>query len=258
MRLGLMNNPARDPLKEIPRIADMGFAFVDLTLEPPACRPEQLNALRVREALEKYGLGAVGHTAYYLPFGSAYDSIQSAAVAEAEACLQFFAEVGVPYMNLHLDPRAPGHDHGWILRRNLAAFQRLLPSAERLGVGLMIENVEGDDADALAPVLDALPSELVGLHLDIGHANIGTRKSHAPSLLERYGDRLRHVHFSDNKGRSDDHLIIGAGTVEWRKEIRGLKAAGYDGTITLETFYGDGELIAYSRDKVARLWATLS
>jgi sugar phosphate isomerase/epimerase len=256
MQLGLMNNPARDPLKEFARIADLGFTFVDLTLEPPACRPEQLDAKRLREALERYGLGVVGHTAYYLPFASAYESIHSAAIAEAEKCLQVFADVGAPFMNLHLDYRAPGHDMAWINRRNVAAIERLLPLADRLGVGLMVENVEGDDADALAPVLDSLPPT-VGLHLDIGHANIGTRKSHAPSLLARYGDRLRHVHLSDNKGKSDDHLAIGAGTISWRQELRGLKATGYDGTITLETFYGDAELIAYSRDKVKRLWDSL-
>ena len=120
----------------------------------------------------------------------------------------------------------------------------------------MVENAEGDNADALAPILDALPS--VGLHLDIGHANIGSgRRSHTASLVERYGDRLRHVHLSDNKGRSDDHLAIGAGTIEWRRELRTLKASGYDGTMTLETFYGDSSLIHYSMNRVRELWADL-
>ena len=255
MRLGLMNNPARDPRKEFARIADLGFSFVDLTLEPPACRPEQLDAARLRDLLTTRELGVVGHTAYYLPFASAYDTIQTAAIAEAEKCLRFFAAVGAPLMNLHLDCRVPGHDPEWINQRNRSAIARLLSVAEEVGVGLMVENVEGDDADSLAPILNALPE--VGLHLDIGHANIGTRKSHTPSLLARFGDRLRHVHLSDNKGRSDDHLAIGAGSISWRHELRGLKASGYDGTLTLETFYGDADLIAYSRDKVQHLWDSL-
>jgi sugar phosphate isomerase/epimerase len=255
MQLGLMNNPARDPLKEIARIAELGFAFVDLTLEPPLARADQVDAVKIRSALERHGLGVVGHTAYYLPFGSAFDAIHAAAVEEAERCLHVFADVGASLMNLHLDCRVPGHDIAFINRRNVRAIEQLLPAADRLGIRLMVENTEGDDADALAPVLDPLPT--VGLHLDIGHANIRTAKSLAPSLLARYADRLLHVHFSDNKGRGDDHLAIGAGTVEWKREIRGLKAAGYDGTITLETFYGDSELIVYSRDKVRRLWHDL-
>jgi sugar phosphate isomerase/epimerase len=68
MLLGLMNNPARDPLKEIARIADNGFDFVDLTLEPPGARADQINPALIRAALQARNLSVVGHTAYYLPF----------------------------------------------------------------------------------------------------------------------------------------------------------------------------------------------
>ena len=250
-----MNNPARDVMKEIPRIAEMGFTFLDLTLEPPAARADQVDGAKMKAALAARGLSVVGHTAYYLPFASAFDRVQDAAIAEAEECLAVFAQVGAAWMNVHLDCRAPGHDLAWINARNLDALRRLLPASERLGVGLMVENTEGDNAETLAPILDALPT--VGLHLDIGHANIGTRKSHTAGLLTRYGDRLRHVHLSDNKGRGDDHLAIGAGTISWRTELRALKASGYDGKVTLETFYGDSDLTLYSRDKVRTLWEGL-
>lgn len=255
MTLGLMNNPARDPVKEFARAAEYGFDFVDLTLEPPAARADRVDARRLRIALEKHGLGVVGHTAYYLPFASAYDSIQNAAVGEAAKCLEVFAEVGATVMNLHLDCRAPGYDTVWINQRNVRALEMLLPASERLGVRLMVENTDGDDADSLAPVLDALP--VVGLHLDIGHANIGTRKSHTPSLLGAYKSRLMHVHLSDNKGRGDDHLAIGAGTIDWKRELKTLKASGYDGTMTLECFYGDSELLRYAQNKVKNLWASI-
>jgi sugar phosphate isomerase/epimerase len=257
VQIGLMNNPARDVLKEITRAADFGFDFLDLTLEPPAARADRVDAKRIRSALEVKGLGVVGHTAYYLPFGSAFDAVQTGAITETELCLEVFADVGATLMNLHLDCRVPGHDPGFINRRNLEAIERLLPMAERLGITLMVENVEGDDADSLAPVLEALPS--LGLHLDIGHANIGPgRKSNTESLLKRYGDRLKHVHLSDNKGKSDDHLAIGAGTIDWRREMRAVKAIGYDGTFTLETFYGDSTLITYSINRVRDLWASLT
>lgn len=251
-----MNNPARDVLKEIARAKEFGFDFLDLTLEPPAARADRVDAGRIRSALTVKGLGVIGHTAYYLPFASAFDAVQAGAIAEAERCLEVFAAVEAPLMNIHLDTRVPGHDPAFIQRRNIESLARLLPTAERLGIGLMVENAEGDDADALAPVLDALPA--VGLHLDIGHANIGAgRRSHTMSLLDRFGSRLRHVHLSDNKGRSDDHLAIGAGTIDWRRELRAVKAAGYADTFTLETFYGDSSLITYSMNRVRDLWASL-
>lgn len=255
MQIGLMNNPAREVGKEIARIAERGFDFVDLTLEPPVARADQVDAGKIRCALDKHGLGVVGHTAYYLPFGSAFDAVQAGAIAEAEKCLEVFANVGATRMNLHLDCRVPGHDLAFINRRNVEAINKLLPTADRLHITLMVENVEGDDAAALAPIFDALPS--IGLHLDIGHANIRARHSHTASLLDRYGARLQHVHLSDNKGKSDDHLAIGAGTIAWKRELKTLKSTGYDGTITLETFYGDSDLIVYGRDKVKALWASL-
>ena len=249
-----MNNPARDVVKEIVRVAEMGFDFLDLTLEPPACRAADVDTKRVRAALEVHGLGVVGHTAYYLPFGSAFDAVQAGAVAEAARCLQAFAEVGADRMNLHCDRRVPGYGTEYVNARNIAAFAQLLPVADGYGVRLMLENGEGDTAALLAPVLDALPT--LGLHLDIGHANIGGngRKSHTADLLSGYASRLCHVHVSDNKGKSDDHLAIGAGTIDWKRELRLLKATGYNDTITLETFYGDTELIRYSLGKMRETW----
>ncbi|MBC7807380.1 MAG: sugar phosphate isomerase/epimerase [Akkermansiaceae bacterium] len=257
MRLGLMNNPARDPLKEIARAAELQFDFLDLTLEPPACRATELSAERIKNALADHNLGVVGHTAYYLPFGSAFDAVQAGAVTEAIHCLELFAQLGVDRMNLHLDCRVPGYGPDYINARNIAAIEKLLPVAEERKIRLMVENVEGDSAASLAPLFEAIPS--LGLHLDIGHANIATagRKSHTADLLSHYADRLCHVHLSDNKGKGDDHLAIGAGTIDWKRELRLLKASGYDDTITLEIFYGDGELIRYSANKVRELWRTV-
>lgn len=254
MRLGLMNNPARDPLKEIYRAAALGFDFLDLTLEPPACRATELEAEPIKSALAQNSLGVVGHTAYYLPFGSAFDAVQSGAIREAAQCLELFAAVGVDRMNLHMDCRVPGYGPDYINARNISAFQELIAVAQEKQIRLMVENVEGDTAGSLAPVFDAIPA--LGFHLDIGHANIATpgRKSHTADLLSRYRDRLCHVHLSDNKGKSDDHLPIGAGTIDWKRELRLLKSAGYDDTITLEVFYGDADLIRYSANKVRELW----
>jgi sugar phosphate isomerase/epimerase len=117
--------------------------------------------------------------------------------------------------------------------------------------------VENDDrmfsgVEGLSMILDAVPE--AQLHLDIGHANLRlglTEKNRFPALLEAFGDRLAHVHVSDNRGGAEDlHLPLGAGTVDWRGAIRALKDAGYDGTVTLEVFSREREYLRVSR----RLW----
>jgi sugar phosphate isomerase/epimerase len=52
----------------------------------------------------------------------------------------------------------------------------------------------------------------------------------------------------------DLHLPLGAGTINIRETARTLKSSGYDGTITLEVFTGDANLLLYSRDVLRRTW----
>ena len=93
------------------------------------------------------------------------------------------------------------------------------------------------------------------LLLDIGHANLDTPYNRAEELLANFGDRLGHVHVSDNRGGRDDmHLPLGVGSIDWIKKVRFLKNAGYDGTITLEVFGEDDDYLVLSKDKLKRLW----
>ena len=233
----------------------MGLDFVDLTLEPPAAASWQVNPKAIRAALDATGLHVVGHTAYYLPIASPMEEIRLAAVAELRRCLEIFAEIGAPWMNIHPDRHAPMHDWEFILQQDRRSLEELLPTSRRCGVGLMLENLPGafNTAAQLAPLLDPFPE--IGLHLDIGHANLQVVESTADDLIHAYGPRLRHVHLHDNKGGAADlHLPLGTGTVDVKGHVRSLKRWGYDGTITLEVFSPDRHYLAYSRDRLRQLW----
>jgi sugar phosphate isomerase/epimerase len=255
MLIGTMNHPARDVLAEIEWMAEMGLEFLDLTLEPPAAASWRVNPHAIREALEKHGMQVIGHTAYYLPMGSAFEEVRRACVCELRRCLEAFSIVGARWMNLHPDRHAPMHDRRFFIEQNIRTFQELLPDARRLGVGLMIENLPGDynTAPQLGELLDPLPE--LGLHLDIGHANLSVPYNQTESILASYGTRLKHVHLHDNRGgHADLHLPLGAGDVNVRAAIGALKRCGYDGTITLEVFTPDKHFLAYSRDVLREIW----
>jgi sugar phosphate isomerase/epimerase len=255
MQIGAMNHPEHDVLEEIDWIAAMGMDFIDLTLEPPAAASWRVDPHAVRDALDRYGMGVVGHTAFYLPMGSAFEEVRRACVCELRRCLEAFSIVGARWMNLHPDRHAPMHDRGFFIERNIRTIQELLPDARRLGVGLMIENLPGDynSAPQLGELLDPLPE--VGLHLDIGHANLLVTHNTTEEILAAYGSRLRHVHLHDNRGGHEDlHLPLGAGSLQLRRALGALKKCGYDGTVTLEVFTPDRHYLAYSRDVLRRLW----
>jgi sugar phosphate isomerase/epimerase len=251
-----MNHPARDVVQEIEWIAGMGFGFIDLTLEPPKAASWKVDRGLILQALERHRLGIVGHTAFYLPLASGIEEIRRAALQELRRCVDVFAQVGARWMNLHPDRHAPMHDRRFFVQKNLETIGELLPYAVSKGIGLMIENLPGDfnTAREIGELLDPFPE--LGLHLDIGHANLMVSHSTVPELLEAYGTRVRHVHLHDNKGGGADlHLPLGTGTVDLRGAVRLLQKVGYDGTITLEVFTPDPHHLGYSRDLLQRVWS---
>jgi sugar phosphate isomerase/epimerase len=237
-------------------MAGMGLDFIDLTLEPPKAASWRVDRSAVRAALERHRLGVVGHTAFYLPLASGIEEIRQASVQELKRCVDAFAAIGARWMNIHPDHHAPMHDRRFYVGKNLETLSELLPYAAQRGIGLMVENLPGDfnTARDLGELLDPLPE--LGLHLDIGHANLLVSQSTVEELLAAYGSRLRHVHLHDNKGGGADlHLPLGTGSVDLRGAVRMLQASGYDGTITLEVFTPDPHHLAYSRDLLRQVWS---
>ncbi len=258
MLIGAMNHPARPFLDEMAWMAEMGLDFIDLTLEPPAAASWLQDPAVLRRGLASHGLRAVGHTAYYLPLASPFAEVRAAAVHELERCLAVFAEVGVRWMNVHPDRNIPMHDRRFVVERNLETLAAAVERGRELGVGVMVENLPGEynSAEQLDELLRPLPE--LGLHLDIGHANLLAPPDTVDNILAAHGNRLRHVHLHDNRGGAADlHLPLGAGSVDVRRTLRALRRAGYDDTITLEVFSPDRRLLRFSRDVLRETWAEL-
>jgi len=255
MLIGAMNHPGRNVIEEITWMVGLELDFIDLTLEPPAAASWRVNAKDIRRALDDFGLEVVGHTAYYLPMASPFEEIRRGVVEELKRCLEQFSAVGAKWMNLHPDRNVPMHDRPFIVERNLLTISELLPVARDCGVGLMIENLPGDwnSVLQLSQLLDPMPE--LGLHLDIGHANLLTTRNTTDEILRAYGSRLRHLHLHDNKGGAHDlHLPLGAGTIDVAHQIRTVRVTGYDATITLEVFSEDQHYLAHSRDLLRKIW----
>jgi sugar phosphate isomerase/epimerase len=255
MQIGTMNHPEHDIFQEIAWMGDIGMEFIDLTLEPPAAASWRIDAAAIRRAVEARGMNVVGHTAWYLPMASSIPEIREAAVAELRRCLYKFGEIGAKWMNIHPDRNTPWHSREYFIAGNIESLEKLMPDVEKSGVGLMIENLPGDynSAPQLSELLDRVPH--LGLHLDIGHANLIVPHNTTFEILAAHGKRLRHVHIHDNKGgHADLHMPLGTGTVDYRAAIGAIQKCGYDGTITLEVFTPDRRHLTYSRDLVRQTW----
>lgn len=255
MQIGAMNHPGEPLTREIAWMAEMKLDFIDLTLEPPAAATWQLRPAEVSSMLRDRGLGVVGHTAFYLPIASSFESLRQAAVDELKRAAEFFAKIGAKWMNLHPDGHAPFVEERAIVVRNISSLREIVEFAQPLGVGVMLENVPGrfNTALQLGPIMEAVPQ--LGLHLDIGHSNLAVEHNTAAELIAQFGRRLAHVHVHDNRGgHADLHLAIGMGQIDLAKHMRQLRASGYDETITLEVFAPDRHFLGYSRDRLRELW----
>lgn len=256
MRLGAMNHPARDPLRELDWIAEAGFEFVDLTVEPPAAQEGRLQPGRLRARARELGLEVVGHTFWGLPIGSAVERLRRAAVEQLAADLELLAEAGARGATIHPDSRVPHLHVSEVVGNNRQSLAELGERARALGVSLWVENVPGpfNLPRHLRPLLDQLPQ--AALTLDVGHANLMPNGSVLDPLLKAFGQRLAHVHLSDNRGGAQDlHLPLGSGLIEWPEVLASLKASGYDGTITVEVFSEDLDYRVLSREKAMRWWS---
>lgn len=123
-----------------------------------------------------------------------------------------------------------------------------LEEAERLGVGIAIENIPifpdcphykfyTADYQDFRELLDSFKSDKIGVCWDFGHANLmATRQERA---LELFGDRIKITHIASNRGYFDDHLVPTVGTVNWRSLMPLFKKCGYNGALNLELNYYD-------------------
>ncbi|MEM3642177.1 MAG: sugar phosphate isomerase/epimerase family protein, partial [Candidatus Bathyarchaeia archaeon] len=120
----------------------------------------------------------------------------------------------------------PGMD--WI--QNLKTVRRLCKMASDYGVKIAIENVPEPyhflmkSVDDFARFYEEI-NEGICLVFDVGHANLNGQ---IERFLSFFRDKIAHMHVHDNDGKSDQHLGVGYGTIDWEKFAALLKEMSYD------------------------------
>jgi sugar phosphate isomerase/epimerase len=242
--------------KDLEAFAALGFDYVELhPTHPTTCEPiirvEQDSLLR---SLQNCGLQIVCHLPDFLIKADQVPPVKEASVRQILDSMDLASSLGALKAVLH-----PGFITGLGTFERPRARQLVIESlpvfverAADLGLCLSIENMWPRanslvDLEDFEEVFARLPS--LRLCLDTGHANIGpfgTRKT--LEFIRRFPDRLKHFHASDNQGKSDDHLAIGAGSVDFQAIAKALKEARYDGTVTFEIDSGNHASLKATRD----------
>ncbi len=259
-----MNFPIKPLIQEIEEFGEMGFDYVELTMDPPEATPQKILAQKkpIQDLLHRYGMGIIGHLPTFVWTSDLYESLRKVSIQETLDALEAGVELGIEKVVLH-----PGYISGlgkFILDKakgyGMDSIETILNKATSLGITLCIENMFPQAHFLSKPhefqeVFESFPD--LRLALDIGHANLGGGKNKSSEFIHQYGYRISHIHANDNFGKEDNHLPVGAGIIDFEKILKELNEAQYDETLTLEVFSRDREYLKISKDKIKRIWEAL-
>jgi len=120
-------------------------------------------------------------------------------------------------------------------RAMVDSFRFCAERADDAGLRFCLEPRVGElisNTDAFLRLWDEVGSGNFGMVLDTGHQN--AQKEILPLSVEKLGRRIFYLHVSDNDGRTNEHLTLGKGTIDWDGLFTALKKHGYDGYVAVD------------------------
>jgi sugar phosphate isomerase/epimerase len=207
-------------------VAECGYRGVEVMVTKD---PESQDPARIRALADEFGLsvGAMHAPCLLLtrkvwgtdPIGKIDRSVEAA------------ADANIPVVVVHPPYRWQRAFRRWLVE-DLPGLE------ERTGIAVAVENmfpvrVAGRDvtfhSNQDLEELEGLPH----LVLDTSHAAVA--KHDLVEVRKLFGERLRHVHLSDNAGKGwDSHLPPGEGVLDLDAFLEDLAASEFDGAVSLE------------------------
>jgi sugar phosphate isomerase/epimerase len=152
-------------------------------------------------------------------------------VGKIDHAVRVAAEVGIPIVVMHPPYRWQQSYRRW-LRDELPVME------SRTGITVAIENMFPVHVGSRPLTFHANQDldDLEGIpHLVLDTSHAAVSRHELTEVRRLFGDRLRHVHLSDNAGRGwDSHLPPGQGVLPIDAFLDDLVASGYSHAVSLE------------------------
>lgn len=216
-------------------ITDAGFDGWEVVAEGDYRLDDPAGLARVRDLIETTNLTVTVHAPYAdLNLASLNYPIFRESVRQIATCVERASE-WTDRVTIHpgylsplgkLDPGRAWATHKEALREigRCAVDHGVLACLENM---IAIREFLCRDPGELLGTIEGI--EGIGACFDIGHAHtVGA----VPAFLDVLGS-ADHLHLHDNHGMSDEHLPLGAGTVDWAR-VGPAVAASYGGIVVVE------------------------
>jgi sugar phosphate isomerase/epimerase len=241
-----------DPQKPIETISfahQHGFQGVEITCDYPRGPLDYSHEVIFQMAKfgEKHDMPLQVHAPYRnLRLADINPRIREASVQSVKDGIDFAHQINARIVTMHLGNTAKILRNQFNTRIQKALFDSITTLVEYAGVHnvtLAIENVPlgksaweeaiGQRAEEIIDIIKEVKAKNIGVTFDVGHANTVSDPVNFATELAPY---MVNVHFHDNDGSIDQHLIIGEGKIDFLEILGTFKRIGYSGPLVLEYF----------------------
>jgi sugar phosphate isomerase/epimerase len=185
-KFGMLTSPIESVPDEIERFHRLNFDYAEIGIEEPQATPQILThqKKRILGSLAANGMWALGHTAYWVGFGSSHEKVRRGWVEEAKDMIHVASELNITLLNFHFNSRYGSvgrteQSRNIFLQNFTNSMRELTEFAGKAKVELMLENVPPENGHPLesieyfSAVMEAVPT--LKFHLDVAHAFIERR-----------------------------------------------------------------------------------
>lgn len=226
----------------------------DIGIEGVEARPisDAAEIKAMRAASEKTGVAIHSLMAggWGKPLSSADASAAEQGVKEITAALQCAKELGAD--GVLLVPAVVNAETRYVdaYKRSQERVKMLIPTAEKLGVRILIENVWNNfllSPLEFARYIDEFKTPWVQAYFDVGNV---VAFGWPEDWIRTLGKRIRAIHLKDFKRDGRQWTNLRDGDVNWPEVRKALDEVGFKGYLTAELSGGDE---SYLRDLSARI-----
>lgn len=231
--------------ERIRQLHKAGFRYIDLgiyglTPDSPYMRPDWRDTVnRLKAVADELGMEFVqAHSPIGNPLSDDPQHVQmitDATIRSIEVCQMLGIKETVSHGG-----KIEGISKEEFFDRNKAFFQKLIPTMEKCGVNVLCENSSTVNSGTkyalkngkdMRQFIEYVDHPLFHGCWDTGHAN---QEGPQYNEIMALGEHLYAIHYNDNHGVTDDHLIPFFGRLNHDEIMNALIDVGFKGYFTME------------------------
>jgi sugar phosphate isomerase/epimerase len=223
------------------------LSWLEFSCQNPVNFPQTFDRARIRRVralIDRSGIRCGLHSASFVNTAEIMPTVRKAALTHLREYVDLTVALGCEYLVVHCG----FHFSAYLKTVRAALYEtmaRCVEYGERRRVPLVIENMNplpgdsefqylGVTVEEFRALFDRIRSPYLGLALDVAHSELlpgGT-----VSFVRAFGERIHSAQLSDNRGRVDEHMTIGEGTIDFRRVLGALRRSHFAGPLIIELF----------------------